>query len=96
MNKPNCYNCIYRGEVPGDAHSSCHHPYIEANGGAFMEMAIAASGRMMGKNSSAAHKLKIIGNAHGIRSGWFMWPANFDPCWLENCDGFKDENDKTN
>ena len=23
MSKPNCYECIYRGEVPGDAHSSC-------------------------------------------------------------------------
>jgi hypothetical protein len=22
--------------------------------------------------------------------GWFVWPLNFDPVWLENCDGFSD------
>jgi len=20
---------------------------------------------------------------------WFIWPVNFDPVWLENCDGFE-------
>ena len=29
------------------------------------------------------------GNAHGIRHGWFRWPYNFDPLWLEACDGFE-------
>lgn len=24
-------------------------------------------------------KAKVKGNEHGIRSGWFMWPINFDP-----------------
>ena len=24
--KPNCYNCIYRRNIPGDAHSICRHP----------------------------------------------------------------------
>lgn len=23
MAKPNCYDCVYRGEIPGDCHSSC-------------------------------------------------------------------------
>ena len=34
-------------------------------------------------------KLNIKGNPYGIRSGWFNWPYNFDPVWLENCNGFK-------
>ncbi len=34
---------------------------------------------------------KAIGNAHGIRNGWFMWPINFDPNWLVSCDGFSDD-----
>ena len=32
--------------------------------------------------------LTIVGNPHGIRNGWFNWPFNFDPIWLEKCDGF--------
>ena len=60
MKKPNCYECKYRGEVAGSAHSQC-------------------------KNLNA----KVKGSPHGIKSGWFLWPFNFDPVWLENCDGFK-------
>ena len=33
----------------------------------------------------------VEGDAHGIRSGWFMWPFNFDPVWLVSCDGFSDK-----
>lgn len=28
------------------------------------------------------------GNIHGIAKGWFRWPYNFDPVWLEECDGY--------
>ena len=34
---------------------------------------------------------KVRGTEHGIRKGWFMWPLNFDPVWLEACDGFSTE-----
>jgi len=61
MEKPNCYKCVHRFPIPGDAHSRCN-------------------------NISA----EVSGNPHGIRSGWFMWPLNFDPTWLESCDGFSD------
>jgi hypothetical protein len=44
---------------------------------------------LAGKNNAAASTLHIQGNAHGIRHGWFCWPANFDPIWLDNCDGFE-------
>jgi len=33
---------------------------------------------------------KVTGHSSGIRNGWFMWPLNFDPTWLESCDGFSD------
>ena len=36
-------------------------------------------------------KAKVDGNEHGIGSGWFMWPLNFDPVWLESCNGFSDK-----
>ena len=31
---------------------------------------------------------KVKGNETGIRSGWFIWPLNFDPVWLVECNGF--------
>ena len=64
--KPNCYDCIYRRSIPGDAHSAC-------------------------QNRAA----KVIGDAHGIRSGWFFWPFNFDPTWLRSCDGFSEKTKPT-
>jgi len=87
--KPNCYKCVHRGGVPGSAHSSCNHP---VNGNPPMiesMMAIFASvGRVAPVIGGSAKELNIKGNPHGIRSGWFNWPYNFDPVWLETCDGF--------
>jgi hypothetical protein len=41
-------------------------------------------------HSSCANRVaKVTGSAHGIRNGWFCWPFNFDPTWLESCDGFE-------
>ena len=92
--KPNCYECKYRGSIPGDAHSCCNHPKVKQDSnpfGALVDM-------LRGKSMQAAKELNIKGNSIGIRGGWFMWPANFDPTWLENCDGFslkeKMESDK--
>lgn len=76
MATPKCYSCIHRGTVAGDAHSSCNHP---KSGGIAGLMKI-----MAGYNP-----LNIQANRHGVEMGWFMWPVNFDPAWLINCDGFK-------
>ena len=27
-------------------------------------------------------------NLHGLRNGWANWPHNFDPVWLDACEGF--------
>jgi hypothetical protein len=37
-------------------------------------------------SSCAATWAKVKGDAHGIRSGWFFWPFNYDPTWLVSCD----------
>ena len=33
----------------------------------------------------------VLGNIFGIKKGWFNWPYDFDPTWLESCDGFSDK-----
>ena len=79
-----CYECKYRGTIPGDAHSCCKHPEVKQDDnpfGALVEM-------LQGKNVEAMAKLGIEGHPQGIKAGWFMWPANFDPTWLVNCNGF--------
>jgi hypothetical protein len=78
MLKANCYKCKYRGEVPGDAHSCCHYPGNRTGLFGFFEK----------ENLANAKKLNIRATPHGVKMGWFMWPVNFDPVWLENCDGF--------
>jgi len=82
--KANCYECKFRGNVPGDAHSCCKYPGNKT--GLFDYFSP--------ENRDNAEALKIRGNQHGVRSGWFIWPVNFDPVWLENCDGFVSKEEK--
>ena len=35
------------------------------------------------------YSARVSGSLHGIKSGWFVWPFNFDPVWLISCNGFK-------
>jgi hypothetical protein len=41
-------------------------------------------------HKACAQKLATVkGNDIGIRGGWFAWPYNFDPVWLEECDCYE-------
>ena len=86
MNKPNCYKCQYRADIPGNAHSMCIHPEtkLSKNSNTFSVM----MNGVVGKYAATVKKLGIVGHPTGIKRGWFLWPANFDPVWLLNCDGF--------
>ena len=84
MDKPNCYECVHRRIVPGDTHSSCAHPEVGEQD-IFTIMGMALSGKF----TELKTKLGVTGNPHGIKHGWFLWPANFDPVWLLSCNGFE-------
>ena len=32
---------------------------------------------------------KVKADSHGIENGWFYFPFNFDPVWLNSCDSFE-------
>jgi len=81
MSKPNCYNCIFRGSIMGSTHSSCSYGDNELN-----LFTIVSS-----KNYNNAQTLDIKATQHGINSGWFNWPVDFDPVWLVNCNGFTEK-----
>lgn len=92
MAKPNCYECKHRRDLAGDCHSRCAHP--KAGGetvdpfGGMMAM-FASVGRVGPQIGEGAIELGIKGSTHGMMNGWFNWPFNFDPTWLEACNGFE-------
>ena len=92
MPEPNCYKCKWRGTIPGDAHSRCCHPKCGGDNsdpfGRMMAM-FANVGRVAPVMSATALEMGVTGNPHGIKRGWFNWPWNFDPVWLESCNGFE-------
>jgi hypothetical protein len=99
--KPNCYKCIYRKEVPGSAHSSCGHPVVLNAGSDPMLSLLSILGPKRGVTQLTdgfvelgKNTLNIRGSEYGKRMGWFLWPLNYDPVWLENCDGFEEDTSK--
>ncbi len=86
MSKPNCYDCVHRRDIPGDTHSRCAHPTIPKPEP--LDKALAIMGRPGTFAVKSARDLNVTANRHGILRGWFNWPLNFDPTWLENCEGF--------
>jgi hypothetical protein len=89
MAKPDCYKCEYRGDLPGDAHSCCKHPKNAdlLNDPLAQLLGLFASVHRI-EPVGVETGLNVKGNPHGINRGRFNWPINFDPVWLEECDGF--------
>jgi hypothetical protein len=89
--KPDCYECKFRGSIPGDCHSNCNHPALKAakNDPLAQAMAIFASAGRTPPQQAVSEECKVTGNPRGVRSGWFYHPWNFDPVWLESCTGFE-------
>ena len=87
---PLCYDCKHRDGIPGGAHSRCRHPAVDDTSP--LGELVALMGKRAGAYFDESNPLGVTGNPHGIRQGWFNWPFNFDPIWLESCNGFqKDE-----
>jgi hypothetical protein len=87
--KPKCYDCEYRKDVTGSAHSQCNHPAFQGTNAALGLLATLRASRRGGPIEAPNKEITVKGNQHGIRNGWFMHPLNFDPVWLEECNGFK-------
>ena len=94
--KANCYECKHRGNVPGDRHSCCNHPSVQVAKDDPMgqQLATLAGVGLVSPINAKSNELNIKGSPHGIKEGWFNWPWNFDPIWLENCDGFEQKEKK--
>lgn len=73
--KANCYECKHREQLEYSHHSRCN--LFDKKQQIYM----------VAMPQLAA--LVVRGNAHGIANGWFFWPLDFDPVWLESCIGFE-------
>ena len=90
MDKPNCYACRFRGDIPGDCHSTCRHPATNnQTDEPFVGLVMMLTNFSAGKPPAGSRELGITANPHGIRMGWFLWPYNYDPAWLLSCKGFE-------
>lgn len=94
--KNNCYTCEFRGSVPGDAHSCCRHPDLKGltdDIGNLVDLLASMGGSSPITGVEAIQvimeKFEIRANIHGVKKGWFLWPFNFDPVWLLNCNAYK-------
>ena len=87
---PDCYQCKWRGDVIGSAHSICHHPKVEAMLRTHL-VAIAVNLKQTGHIPPLRiqAELNVVGDRTGVRKGWFRWPLDFDHVWLESCNGFE-------
>jgi hypothetical protein len=79
---PDCYECKWRKSLVGSTHSSCSHPKSKPSRDDLL-------GMLTGMVSKPKIGINVKGNAHGIKMGWFNHPLEFDPRWLEECDGFE-------
>ena len=61
----------------------------------FVGMMDAFAGEIDTDIDAAVAKLDIQATYHGIKNGWFVWPYNFDPVWLNKCLGFVEKEIKS-
>lgn len=90
---PTCkkFDCKHQSSIPGDCHIRCKHPLVSEEDSAIdADILSLLSGRVkFHYASSLARKMGVSGHITGIKNGWFNWPYNFDPIWLESCAKFE-------
>ena len=79
-----CWKCKWCREIPGSAHVMCVHPKTGINEDDPMVKLISLMGGF-----KATTELRVKINPHGLRNGWANLPFNFDPIWVEECEGFE-------
>ncbi len=83
--RPDCYKCVYRKNLAGNAHSKCTHPTAEA-----VKKTLGPMGGLLEFMPGPVVTNDMVeGDPRGMLKGWFSWPFNFDPTWLVRCNGFK-------
>lgn len=91
MTKKTCYNCAHKRNVAGDCHISCSNPDIAKHSQTLSMLSLVSPSQLAGFCNST---LGFAVEEHGIRSGWFMFPMNYDPNWMSGECFYHSENEK--
>jgi hypothetical protein len=95
MEKTNCYNCKFKGTVPGSAHSRCNairESLSNESESSRLEMLLAGNLVSMTISEGDAKGEPIVKlNEHGVKNGWACWPLDFDPIWVDDCKFYKEK-----
>lgn len=79
--KKNCYNCKFKCNIAGDTHISCNYPKLDQT------QKFNISSLLLITPEQGIQLLKdnfgFSVSTHPIVSGWFNFPINFDPNWIE-------------
>ena len=86
-----CLTCKYRGKLYNSVHSSCKHPIVTKIMGDHEALMWLMVGIVENCRTIVSNPGLNVEFAHqGIEGGWASWPFNFDPRWLENCNGYEE------
>jgi len=83
----NCWKCKWKRNIPGSAHVRCEHPKAK-----LPDHPLTPLIEMLSLFGCPPIKteLRVKIKATGIRGGWAGHPLNFDPIWIEECEGFEE------
>jgi hypothetical protein len=87
----NCYDCKFRGDVPGFAHSCCTFVPEEMRVNLMLHYLQGKRLVLTIEESEEPTPLLEL-NSHGVKNGWANWPIGFDPVWISNCKLFTHKN----
>lgn len=76
----NCHSCKYSRSIPGDCHISCGAIVLSSESAAKIFAAVSTGIPVLLKAVTDVTGLSF--DAHGIQSGYCMFPFNYDPIWI--------------
>ena len=76
-----CSNCKFRGSVAGSAHISCNYPKFKEV--QKLELSMLILGNLNVANDFLESNFGFTVSQHPVSSGWFNFPFDFDPAWIQ-------------
>lgn len=76
-----CHSCKYRKNIPGDTHSKCEYPLLKPQDA--MNITMASMANPDAFNKVVLENFGFTASTHALQSGYFCFPSNFDPTWME-------------
>ncbi|MBM25291.1 MAG: hypothetical protein CL760_06310 [Chloroflexi bacterium] len=78
----NCNNCYYRGNAIGSGHhATCNYPDMDEK--TKIDISLLSMASFTSFNETLKSQFGFTTSNHAVVSGWFSFPLDFDPVWIE-------------